>query len=168
MSFESYIAKRYFRSGRFFINVSTWFSIAGVTLGVATVCFVMSMHNGFESEIRNRLLGTTSHISIFPLRSNFISDYADIVSKVEKVPGVVAASPFIYYKAAISSTSEGDGIIVRGVDPELESKTANIENMKLPFAAVATDLNWGYKVVLDKGSVARALRASAAIPGVFT
>lgn len=127
MSFESYIAKRYFRSGRFFINVSTWITIAGVTLGVATVCFVMSMHNGFESEIRNRLLGTTSHISIFPLRTNFISDYADIVSKVEKVPGVVAASPFIYYKAAISSTSEGDGIIVRGVDPELESKTANIE-----------------------------------------
>ncbi|HEX9082333.1 MAG TPA: patatin-like phospholipase family protein [Holophagaceae bacterium] len=46
-------------------------------------------------------------------------------------------------------------------------KTANIEQMKIPFAAVATDLNWGYKVVLDKGSVARAIRASAAIPGVF-
>ncbi|MBL0210847.1 MAG: patatin-like phospholipase family protein [Holophagaceae bacterium] len=46
-------------------------------------------------------------------------------------------------------------------------KTANIENMKIPFAAVATDLNWGHKVVLDKGSVARAIRASAAIPGVF-
>jgi NTE family protein len=46
-------------------------------------------------------------------------------------------------------------------------KATNIENMKLPFAAVATDLNWGYKVVLDKGSVARAIRASAAIPGIF-
>lgn len=46
-------------------------------------------------------------------------------------------------------------------------KTTNIENLKIPFAAVATDLNWGYKVVLDSGSVARAIRASAAIPGVF-
>lgn len=46
-------------------------------------------------------------------------------------------------------------------------KTANIEQLKIPFAAVATDLNWGYKVVLDKGPVARAIRASAAIPGVF-
>ncbi|MBK9797903.1 MAG: patatin-like phospholipase family protein [Holophagaceae bacterium] len=46
-------------------------------------------------------------------------------------------------------------------------KTANIENLKLPFTAVAADLNWGYKVALDKGSVARAIRASAAIPGVF-
>jgi NTE family protein len=46
-------------------------------------------------------------------------------------------------------------------------KTTNIENMKIPFAAVATDLNWGQKVILDSGSVARAIRASAAIPGVF-
>ena len=46
-------------------------------------------------------------------------------------------------------------------------KTTNIESMKIPFAAVATDLNWGHKVVLDSGSVARAIRASAAIPGVF-
>jgi NTE family protein len=46
-------------------------------------------------------------------------------------------------------------------------KTTSIENLKIPFAAVATDLNWGHKVVLDRGSVARAIRASAAIPGVF-
>ncbi len=46
-------------------------------------------------------------------------------------------------------------------------RTANIENLKIPFAAVASDLNWGYEVVLDKGSLARAVRASAAIPGVF-
>jgi lipoprotein-releasing system permease protein len=127
LSFESYIAKRYFRSGRFFINVSTWITIAGVTLGVATVCFVMSMHNGFEAEIRNRLLGTTSHISIFPLREPYITNYSEVIYKVEKVPGVIAASPFIYYKAAISSASAGDGIVIRGIDPELEAKTANIQ-----------------------------------------
>jgi NTE family protein len=47
------------------------------------------------------------------------------------------------------------------------SKVANIEELKLPFAAVATDLNWGTRVVLDRGSIARAVRASSAIPGVF-
>lgn len=46
-------------------------------------------------------------------------------------------------------------------------RTADIEQLKIPFAAVATDLNWGHKVVLDRGSVARAVRASSAIPGVF-
>ncbi|UCG61792.1 MAG: ABC transporter permease [Candidatus Zixiibacteriota bacterium] len=110
------------------MSVSTWITILGVTLGVAVVCFVMSMHNGFESEIRARLLGTTSHISVFPLRGQLISEYRELVEKLETIDGVVAASPFIYYKAAIASATEGDGIIVRGIDPEMESKTSNILN----------------------------------------
>ncbi|PWB74027.1 hypothetical protein C3F09_04465 [candidate division GN15 bacterium] len=126
MSFETYIARRYFKSGRFFINVSTWITIIGVTLGVATVCFVMSMHNGFETEVRNRLLGTTSHISIFPLRGGLIEDYNGLLAKLDEIDGVEAASPFIYYKVAISSASEGDGIVVRGIEPELEQQTADI------------------------------------------
>ncbi len=108
------------------MSVSTWITILGVTLGVAVVCSVMSMHNGFESEIRARLLGTTSHISIFPLRGQLISDYRQLVAKLETIDGVVAASPFIYYKAAIASATEGDGIIIRGIDPDMERKTSNI------------------------------------------
>lgn len=98
----------------------------GVALGVGTVCFVMSMHNGFESEIRTRLLGTTSHISIFPLEGSLISNYRELISKLESIDNVLAASPFVYYKAAVSSASEGDGIIVRGIDPELEERTSNL------------------------------------------
>jgi lipoprotein-releasing system permease protein len=167
VSFESYIAKRYFRSGRFFINVSTWITIAGVTLGVATVCFVMSMHNGFEAEIRNRLLGTTSHISIFPLRGPYIEDYSDVIAKVEKIPGVVAASPFIYYKAAISSTSEGDGIIIRGIDIDLESKTANIQkDIKEGQLSFATTLIEGDSVpgIILGSSLAERLGVSIGSP----
>jgi lipoprotein-releasing system permease protein len=127
MSFESFIARRYFGSGRFFVSVSTWITIVGVTLGVATVCFVTSMHNGFESEIRSRLLGTSSHISIFPYRGSYITEYRELVSELERLDHVTAVSPFIFYKAAISSSSAGDGIIVRGVDLEKERNTANIE-----------------------------------------
>ncbi len=127
MSFETFIARRYFGSGRFFVSVSTWITIVGVILGVATVCFVTAMHNGFESEIRSRLLGTSSHISIFPFRGGFISEYDSLVTEVEEINHVLAASPFIFYKAAISSTSAGDGIIVRGVDLDRERLAANIE-----------------------------------------
>lgn len=127
MSFESFIARRYFGSGRFFVSVSTWITIIGVILGVGTVCFVTAMHNGFESEIRSRLLGTSSHISIFPFRGGFITDYDALVDKVEQVEHVIAASPFIFYKAAISSASAGDGIIVRGIDLGKERLTANLE-----------------------------------------
>ncbi len=141
MKFESYIARRYFRSGRFFISVSTWITVLGVMLGVATVCFVMSMHNGFESEIRTRLLGTTSHISIFPLKQPLITDYMALVDRLEKMDGVLAASPFIYYKAAISSETEGDGIIVRGVDADMEAKTAGIaEDVKIGHYTFSTEI----------------------------
>jgi len=126
MKYESFIAHRYLKSGRIFISISTWFTILGVTLGVAVVCFVMSMHNGFESEIRARLLGTTSHITIFPLHNDLIDNYNELVKKLENIDDVVAASPFIFYKAAISSSSAGDGIIVRGIIPDLEDKTSDI------------------------------------------
>lgn len=126
MSYESFIARRYLRSGQVFTSVSTWITVLGVALGVAVVCFVMSMHNGFESEIRSRLLGTTSHISIFPLREAFIENYTELVDRLEAIEGVAAASPFIYYKAAVSSSSAGDGIIVRGIDLEKEEQAANI------------------------------------------
>lgn len=127
MNFEMYIARRYFGSGRFFVSVATWISIVGVTLGVAVLCIVMSAHNGFEAEIRERLLGTTSHISLFSLNGEFISDYEDVIGKVMAVDDVLAASPFIYYKAAISSAAAGDGIIIRGIDLESERRTAKIE-----------------------------------------
>lgn len=126
MYYERFIANRYLRSGRFFTSVSTWITTLGVTLGVAVVCFVMSMHNGFEDELRLRLLGTTSHVTIFPRTSMVIYDYDRLINKIESVDEVVAASPFIYYKAAISSASVGDGIIVRGIDLKAEGKTASI------------------------------------------
>ena len=126
MKFETFIARRYLKSGRFFVSISTLITMLGVMLGVGTVCFVMSMHNGFESEIRTRLLGTTSHISIFPVSGALMPEYRELIGKLEKIPDVVAASPFVYYKAAVSSASEGDGIIVRGIDPELEQKTSNV------------------------------------------
>ena len=126
MYYERFIAGRYLRSGRFFTSVSTWIATVGVMLGVAVVCFVMSMHNGFENELRDRLLGTTSHVTIFPRDSMTITDYKSLIDKLENVEEVVAASPFIYYKAAVSSASVGDGIVVRGIDLEAESRTSNI------------------------------------------
>ncbi|MFH1687642.1 MAG: ABC transporter permease [bacterium] len=128
MYYERFIARRYLRSGRHFISVATWISVLGVALGVATVCIVMSLSNGFETEIRSRLLGTTSHVSIFPLRGELIEDYRELVEKAETVEGVKAASAFIYFKAAIASISSGDGLIVRGIDLEAERRTSNIED----------------------------------------
>ena len=127
MSLERFVAGRYLRSGHAFLSVSTWITLAGVTLAVAVVCIAMSLHNGFEREIRSRLLGTTSHITIFPLHNELIEEYEQLVERLESVDDVVAASPFIYYKVAIQSASAGDGIILRGVDLDSEKRTSNME-----------------------------------------
>jgi len=126
MSYEGFIARRYLKSGKAFLSVSTWISILGVALGVAAICVAISVHNGFENEIRSRLLGTTSHISVFPLTGELITDYDELIDSIETVDGVVAASPFIWFKAAISSASAGDGVIVRGIDLEQEKRTSQL------------------------------------------
>ena len=164
MGFEAFIARRYLRSGRFFVSVSTWITILGVTLGVAVVCFVMAMHNGFETEIRTRLLGTTAHISIFPIKQQFIVEYRELVDSLEQIPGVTGASPFIYYKAAIASSSSGDGVIVRGIDVDLERKTSdladNIIYGKYEFEDVVIEDDTIPAILLGKGLADRL--------GVFT
>lgn len=128
MSFETFVARRYFSSGRFFTSVSTWITILGVTLGVAAVCIAVSLSNGFASEIRTRLLGTTSHISIFPTQGQLIPEYRTLIDRLERIEGVKAASPFILYKVGVSSPSAQDGIGVRGIDLDLEAKTSDIKN----------------------------------------
>jgi len=164
MGFEAFIARRYLRSGRFFVSVSTWITILGVTLGVAVVCFVMAMHNGFETEIRTRLLGTTAHISIFPIKQQFIVEYRELVDSLEQIPGVSGASPFIYYKAAIASSSSGDGVIVRGIDVDLERNTSdladNIIYGKYEFEDVVIEGDTIPAILLGKGLADRL--------GVFT
>lgn len=127
MSFESFVARRYFRAGTFFVSFSTMITIIGVTLGVAVVCFVMSMHNGFESEIRTRLLGTTSHITVFPYSGGLIYDHEEIKKKLESVEGVQAASAFVLFKAAVSSSIAGDGVFVRGINLEDEDRTSDLK-----------------------------------------
>lgn len=126
MSVETFIARRYLRAGRSFAAISTWISILGVCLGVGTVCFVMSMHNGFEAEIRTRLLHTTSHVTIYPADDELIPEYPALTAKLEQQPHVVAASPFVFFKAAISSASTGDGIAIRGIDSAAEARASTI------------------------------------------
>ncbi len=130
MRYEWFIARRYLMSRRSgsFISLNSFFSIGGVVVGVAALIFVMSMMNGFETELRTRILGVTSHITVFPRFAQSITDPDAAMADLLKVNGVVAAAPFIYYKAAVASDESGDGIVVRGVDPTLENAVTGLGN----------------------------------------
>jgi len=128
--YEWFIARRYLMSRRSgsFISINSVFSIGGVVVGVAALVFVMSMMNGFESELRTRILGVTSHVTVFPRFDESLVDPDAAMADLLQVDGVAAAAPFIYYKAAIASDKAGDGIVVRGVEPELENAVTGLGN----------------------------------------
>ncbi|HSH00017.1 MAG TPA: ABC transporter permease, partial [candidate division Zixibacteria bacterium] len=109
-------------------SMSSLITMIGVALGVGAVCLFLSAHNGFEREVRERILGATSHITIFALGTgdNLMADQNDVMERTRRLDGVLGASPFIYYKSGIQSRSTGDGIVVRGIDPELELATGTL------------------------------------------
>jgi lipoprotein-releasing system permease protein len=130
LRYEWFIARRYLMSRRSgsFISLNSFFSIGGVVVGVAALIFVMSMMNGFETELRTRILGVTSHITVFPRFAESITDPDAAMADLSKFNGVVAAAPFIYYKAAVASDESGDGIVVRGVNPDMENAVTGLGN----------------------------------------
>ena len=130
MKYEWFIARRYLisrRSGSI-ISLNNIFSIGGVVIGVAALILVMSMMNGFESEVRARLLGVTSHVTVFPRFDDVIIDADAAMDDLKQIENVEAAAPFIYYKAAVASDESGDGIVVRGVDAGLENEVTALED----------------------------------------
>jgi len=134
MSFEFFIAKRYLKSKRKtkFVSVITLISIGGVLIGVTALDFILSMMNGFEKEVRSRIIGTTAHVSVFATYSEGIDNYDELIPQIKQIKHVADVAPFIYYKAAIASKSGSDGILVRGIDPEKEKLVTDLErNLKL-------------------------------------
>jgi lipoprotein-releasing system permease protein len=120
MSYESFIAFRHLRGGHRsgFISIITIISIAGVFVGVAATDIVISVMNGFQAELRKRLLGVSAHVVVLRYFDEGIGDYEKLSERVKQFPHVVSAEPFIYSKAVIRARSRADGIVIRGLAPQ--------------------------------------------------
>jgi len=127
MEYPFFIARRYLRSRQKegFISIISLIAVFGIMVGVAALTFALAMMNGFESTVKERIVNTTAHVSIFDVFGDGIVDYEEVESVLLRQPHVVAAAPFIYYKAAISSAVENDGVVVRGIIPEKEKTVTN-------------------------------------------
>lgn len=119
MSFEYFIGGRYLKAKQkeTFISFITMLSIAGVTVGVMALIVVIAVMAGFESDLKNRILGIESHVVIMRHGSPF-SDYHKILGQVVNTNGVEAATPFIYTQIMLRSSSGVSGAVLRGIDPE--------------------------------------------------
>lgn len=128
MSYELFIGLRYLRAKRkqTFVSLITLISIAGVMVGVTALIVVIAVMNGFKEDLRDKILGVTSHVVISRFDGN-ISKYQEVKAKVEEVSGVNAATPFIYTQVMISSRKAISGAVLRGIEPQTASKVINLQ-----------------------------------------
>ncbi len=128
MSYELFIGLRYLKAKRkqTFVSLITLISIAGVMVGVTALIVVIAVMNGFKEELRDKILGVTSHVVISRFDGN-ISKYLEVRKKVEEVSGVNAATPFIYTQVMISSRKGISGAVLRGIEPQTASKVINLQ-----------------------------------------
>ena len=119
MPFELFISLRYLRAKRkqTFISIITLISIGGVALGVMTLIVVLSVMSGFHEDMRSKILGINSHVVLMRY-NDLVRDYQPLTKQVEEVPGVVAATPFIYSQVMIRAGKNISGAVLRGVNPQ--------------------------------------------------
>lgn len=127
---ELYIGLRHLRPKKksVFISLTTVISIVGIALGVATLIVVVGVMTGFERELRTKILGTQSHVVVVQAGSAGMRQWHDVLDRVRKEPDVVAASPFVYGQAMLSSEGRVTGAVIRGVDPSMEQDVTDIRN----------------------------------------
>ncbi|MDZ7290485.1 MAG: lipoprotein-releasing ABC transporter permease subunit [candidate division KSB1 bacterium] len=128
MSYEFFIAKRYLRSKRQvkFISLITYISIAGVMIGTAALIIVLSVMNGFESEVRSRIIGFDAHVKLRTYHDRGVDNYREALDKIKGIPHIIAAAPYINEKAMILSRERKEGAIIKGIDPRLEARVTDL------------------------------------------
>jgi lipoprotein-releasing system permease protein len=154
--YEVFVGLRYTRAKRrnHFISFISLISMLGIALGVAALITVLSVMNGFQKELRARILGVASHVQISG-PGNVLPGWRQVMEESLRNPEVVAAAPFVLGQGMLTFQPRVQGALIRGVDPAAEARVAEIaEHMK---AGRLTDLRPGeFGIVLGK-ELARAL-----------
>ncbi len=149
-----FVGLRYLRAKRknHFISFISLISMLGIALGVTTLITVISVMNGFEKELRARILGAISHATIQPIDGT-MSEWRELVERVEQREDVIAAAPFIEQGVWLQARGS-TGAFIRGVDPQYERRVSEVEDKML--AGSLDDLHAGeFGIVLGAGLAAR-------------
>ncbi|MGA9543071.1 MAG: FtsX-like permease family protein [Candidatus Sulfotelmatobacter sp.] len=128
MRFELFIATRYLRAKRrqAFIGIITGISIAGVAAGVASLIVALAINNGFRQDLQDRLIGSSSHISLLRIADDGIKDWPPLLERLSKQPHVVAAAPAIFEQVLISRGPRARGAVLKGMIPAYERKVGDL------------------------------------------
>jgi lipoprotein-releasing system permease protein len=139
-SMELFVGLRYLRGKRRMgaISLITYISAAGVFLGSLVLVVALSTANGFESEVRDRIVGTTAHAKILQYYSRPIVNYDSLRTRVLACPGVLAATPYIMEKGGIEYDQVKEGVMIMGAAAATETTVTDI-GKKIIFGSFALD-----------------------------
>jgi lipoprotein-releasing system permease protein len=128
MKFELFVATRYLRAKRrqAVIGVITGISILGVAAGVASLIVALAINNGFRQDLQDRLLSSTSHVSLMRIQSDGIKNWRPLLDRLSKEPHVLAASPAIYEEVLISRGSRAKGAVLKGLIPAYQQEVSDL------------------------------------------
>ena len=124
MSYSSFIARRYLKSQRSsgkkeFISFLTFIAIAGIALGVSALIITLTILAGFESEIKTKVAGLTTHIQVTGFQSQTFSHYGEAAEKIRtNIPEISSIAPFVAKEGMASYRKAVEGVLVKGVDPD--------------------------------------------------
>ena len=129
LPFELFVGWRYTRAKRknHFTSFISITSMVGIALGVAVLIIVLSVMNGFGTELRNRILGVASHMQVTGINSP-LSNWQNVVEQAKTVPQVKAAAPYVMGQGMLSFGQYAQGAIVRGIVPAQEVQVAELGN----------------------------------------
>ncbi|NGZ03686.1 MAG: lipoprotein-releasing system transmembrane subunit LolC [Nitrospira sp. WS238] len=128
LPYEIFVGLRYLRAKRRnrTISLNTFVSIAGITLGVAALIGTVGIMTGFREDIQSKILGTTAHIIVQERMKENMTDYNSLADRIQTVPDVVAATPFVLRQVLLTTSSGVQGIVLRGIDPKREANVTEI------------------------------------------
>lgn len=130
---ELYVGLKYTRAKRrnHFISFISSISMGGIALAVMLLITVLSVMNGFESELRERILGMASHVEVLAAPRDGMTDWEAVSQRVHAhVPGITGSAPYISGQAMLRSGARMSGVLLRGVDPSREATVSDVdENM---------------------------------------
>ena len=150
--YELLLGWRYTRAGRAtrrngFISFISGVSMLGIGLGVAALIIVLSVMNGFQKEVRDRMLGVISHIEVYEASGEALPDVERTLREARANSAVAGAAPFIAAQALLARGEDMKGVLVRGIDPVLEHEVSDF--VSGPQASALTQLQPGnFGVVL--------------------
>lgn len=132
MSFELFISRRYFKSKpkQTIIALITLLSIAGVTIGVTALIVVIAVMEGFESDLKTRIMGIEPHLLIQKNEASF-SEYTDVVNIAKQTPGVQAAWPVVELQVMLKSQTRVTGAVIKGVEPLEAAEGLPIQSLSI-------------------------------------